>query len=124
MTVTAHCHCGATEFAIDGAVPEVLTRCNCSFCSKRGTLYAYYPHAAFRQTAGAGADAVYRWHTRKVAHHFCPICGCGTFSDSPSFAPDGSWDGTTRQIGVNARLIDGVDAATMEVMVIDGKNLW
>ena len=33
-------------------------------------------------------------------------------------------DGTTRQIGVNARLIDRVDAAKMEVTVIDGKNLW
>jgi hypothetical protein len=44
--------------------------------------------------------------------------------DSPAFKPDGSWDGKTRRIGVNARLIDNFDAAQAPVTVIDGKNLW
>jgi hypothetical protein len=42
----------------------------------------------------------------------------------PAFEKDGSWDGKTRRIGVNARLFDGFDAATAAVEVIDGKNLW
>jgi len=52
------------------------------------------------------------------------VCGCGTYSDSPAFGQDGSWDGVTRRIGVNARLFEGFDAATAPVTVIDGKNLW
>lgn len=124
MSIAGGCHCGETRFEIDGEIPEALTRCTCSFCSKRGSLHAYFAPDQFRQTKGAGNDTIYRWQTRKVAHHFCPSCGCGTFSDSPDFQPDGSWDGTTRQIGVNARLIDGLDAAEMPVTVIDGKNLW
>ena len=36
----------------------------------------------------------------------------------------GSWDKTTRRIGVNARLFDNFDAAMAPVAVIDGKNLW
>ena len=36
---------------------------------------------------------------------------------------DGSWDGKTRRIGVNARLLDNIDAAAAPVQVIDGKNL-
>lgn len=124
MTIAGSCHCGQTRFEIDGELPGELTRCTCSFCSKRGQLYAYYPPEQFRQTAGVGLDTAYRWQTRQVAHHFCPNCGCGTFSDSPAFEPDGNWDGTTRQIGVNARLIDGVEAAEMPVTVIDGRNLW
>ena len=124
MTIRGGCHCGQTRFEVDGELPATLTRCTCSFCARRGPLYAYFAPEAFRQTAGSGTDAVYRWHTMQVAHHFCPNCGCGTFSNSPAFEPDGGWDGVTRQIGVNARLIDDLDAAAMPVKVIDGKNLW
>ena len=59
-----------------------------------------------------------------VVHNFCATCGCGTFSDSPDFKSDGTWDGATRRIGVNARLFDDFDAASAPVQVIDGKNLW
>lgn len=121
--ITGRCHCGAIAFEIDGVIPDALTRCTCSFCSKRGHLYAYYEPRQFRQTRGE-ADGTYRWQTKLVAHHFCSACGCGTFSDSPDFQPDGSWDGKTRRIGINARLIDDFDAASAPVTVIDGRNLW
>jgi hypothetical protein len=52
-------------------------------------------------------------------------CGATAFEivgDIP--APDGSWDGATRRIVVNARLFDDVDAACAEIAVIDGKHLW
>ena len=124
MPVTGRCHCGKTAFAIDGEMPPALTRCTCSFCSKRGHLYAYFEPGQFRLTTPEANLATYRWNTRMVAHHFCPECGCGTFSDSPAFQPDGSWDGTTRRIGVNARLFDDFDAAAAPVQVLDGKNLW
>ncbi len=124
MAVTGSCHCGRVAFEIDGEIPPTLTRCTCSICSKRGSLYAYYAPAQFRLTTPPADQATYRWNTRLVAHHFCPVCGCSTFNDSPDFKPDGSWDGETRRIGVNARLLDGFDAASAPVQVIDGKNLW
>jgi hypothetical protein len=124
MTVKGSCHCGQTAFEINAEIPEKLTRCTCSFCAKRGHLYAYYRPDQFQVTKGASDDATYRWRTKQVAHHFCPNCGCGTYSDSPAFEPDGKWDGKTRRIGVNARLFDDFDAATAAVTVIDGKNLW
>ena len=124
MPITGRCHCGKVAFAIDGDMPPVLTRCTCSFCAKRGQLYAYFAPRQFRLTSPEANGAVYRWNTKQVAHHFCPTCGCGTFSDSPDFKPDGSWDGTTRRIGVNARLFDDFDAAAAPVQVLDGKNLW
>ncbi len=60
---------------------------------------------------------------RQVAHHFCAHRACATFSDSPAFEPDGKWDGTTRRIGVNARLMDAFDAALAPLFIIDGKHL-
>lgn len=124
MPITGSCHCGKTAFAIDGDIPAQLTRCTCSFCAKRGALWAYFQPVQFSVTTPLADNATYRWQTKMVAHHFCPICGCGTYSDSPDFKPDGSWDGTTRRIGVNARLFDNFDAAVAPVLVIDGKNLW
>ncbi len=124
MSTTGSCHCGAIAFTIDSDIPASLTRCTCSFCAKRGTLYAYYPPDQFHRTSPDANDAIYRWKTKMVAHHFCAVCGCTTFSDSPAFEPDGSWDGSTRRIGVNARLFDEFDAAAAPVTVIDGKHLW
>lgn len=124
MTITGSCHCGTSSFRIEGEIPASLTRCTCSFCCKRGVLWAYFESAHFHLTGPVNADATYRWQTKLVAHHFCPECGCGTFTDSPAFEADGSWDQTTRRIGVNARLFDDFAATDAPVVVIDGKNLW
>jgi len=124
MAITGSCHCGSNSFRIEGELPAALTRCTCSFCASRGTLIAYYAPEQFHPDAREGGDGIYRWNTQLVAHHFCKVCGCGTYSDSPAFGQDGSWDGVTRRIGVNARLFEGFDAATAPVTVIDGKNLW
>src|SRR5882724_7675008 len=124
MAITGSCHCGGTAFEIAGKIPETLTRCTCSFCARRGALYAYYQPEQFKLTTSPGNVATYRWRTQLVAHNFCPTCGCATFADSPVFEPDGNWDGKTRRLGVNARLFDNFDAAEAPVTVIDGKNLW
>ena len=124
MTTNGSCHCGKVAFEISAEIPATLTRCTCSFYAKRGTLYAYFEPAQFRLTTPEADNATYRWNSKMAAHNFCPSCGCGTFSDSPDFKPDGSWDGKTRRIGVNARLFDNFDAAAAPVQVIDGKNLW
>jgi hypothetical protein len=124
MTIAASCHCGNIKFQIDGDLPETLTRCTCTFCSKHGVLWAYYRPEQFSQNNPTADDAIYRWNTKMVEHHFCSHCGCKTFSNSPAFGQDGSWDGHTRRIGVNARLFDGFDAEAAPVIVIDGRNLW
>ncbi len=124
MTIKGSCHCGNINFEINGEIPEKLTRCTCSFCSKRGALYAYYQPDQFNFRALAEDDGIYRWNTKLVEHHFCKHCGIPTFSNSPAFELDGTWDKKTRRIGVNARLFDDFDAASAPVSVIDGKNLW
>ena len=123
MPLTGHCHCQRNAVEIDGGLPETLTRCTCSFCSRRGILYVYYRPDQFKLTKGT-SDAIYRWQTELVAHHFCSACGCSLYADSPAFESDGKWDGSTRRIGVNARLLDNFEAADWPVTLIDGKNLW
>jgi hypothetical protein len=124
MTISGSCHCGNVAFTIEGDIPKQLTECTCSFCAKRGALLAYYRPDQFNLTTPLTDDAIYRWNTLLVAHHFCSQCGCATFSDSPAFELNGSWDKVTRRIGVNARLFDDFDAADAPVTIIDGKHLW
>lgn len=50
MTVKGSCHCGRTQFEVSEA-PTDVTRCTCSFCSKRGALWAYYKPADFPDLA-------------------------------------------------------------------------
>jgi len=123
MTVRGSCHCGKIKFEIDGDIPAQLTRCTCSYCSKHGVLFAYYTPEQFHASP-AEEDGLYEWNTKTAIHHFCRACGCTTYSDSPAWQRDGTWDGKTRRIGVNARLFDNFEAADAPVTVIDGKNLW
>ncbi len=123
MPLTGGCHCERTVFEVDGDLPDALTRCTCSFCSKRGHLYAYFKPEQLTVTQ-ADSDAVYRWNSKAVANHFCSACGCDVYADSPDFGEDGSWDGVTRKVAVNARLFDDFEAADWPMTVIDGKRLW
>jgi hypothetical protein len=124
VSITGSCHCGKVAFAIEGDLPARVTRCTCSFCAKRGALVAYYAPEQFRLTTPGSDATTYRWNTKTVAHEFCATCGIAVYSDSPAFQRDGSWDGKTRRIGVNARLFDQYDAASAPEEIIDGKNLW
>jgi hypothetical protein len=122
MTIKGSCHRGKTKFEIESA-PAELTQCTCSFCSKRGALWAYYKPAQFRLTTPLADVATYLWRTKTVKHHFCATCGCGTYSESPDWSA-GKPDFDNPKIGVNARLLDEFDLDAVPVKVIDGKNLW
>lgn len=120
MSVTGTCHCGATRFEI-AAVPESVTACNCTFCSKRGMLWAYY--AADEVTiVSESAKAIYNPNGMN-RHHFCATCGCGTFSETPDWST-GEPDMSRMRIGINGRLLDGVDVGTIPLKEVDGRNQW
>ena len=122
MPVTGSCHCGKTRFEVSKAAANV-TRCTCSFCSKRGALWAYYKPAQFRLISSPEDVSTYRWGSRTVKHHYCANCGCGTYSESPDWST-GKPDFDKMKIGVNAWLFDDFDLDAVPVVVIDGKNLW
>ena len=122
MALKGSCHCKATQFEVSEA-PASVTRCTCSFCSKRGALWAYYVPKDFRLMTARDRVSTYQWGSYTVQHHHCAICGCGTYSESPDWST-GEPDFDNPRIGVNARLFDDFDLDAVEVAVIDGKNLW
>jgi len=125
MTVKGSCHCGATQFTV-AKRPESVTRCTCSFCSKRGVLWAYLDDESdFTLTTSRYRVSTYQWRSYSLEHHHCAICGCGTWSRGPE------WDRAAKQpipgkfkVQVNAWLLDGFDPDAQPMRVVDGKNLW
>lgn len=122
MVLKGSCHCGGTTFELSEA-PEEVTRCTCSFCSKRGSLWAYYKPEQFRLTSPPEQVATYRWGSKTIQHHFCATCGCGTYTETPDWLT-GEPDFDNPKISINARLFDDFDLEAVPVTVIDGKNLW
>ena len=103
MTIKGSCHCKATAFEVSAA-PENVTRCTCSFCSKRGALWAYYTPSQFTLTTPEANVSTYRWGSKTIKHHFCAVCGCGTFTETPDWST-GKPDFDNPKISVNARLL-------------------
>ncbi len=122
MSLTGACHCGATRFTVEAA-PDEVTACNCSFCSKRGPLWAYCTPAQFRLTTARDRVSTYQFGHYVGQHHHCAICGCGTYSEFPSFI-DGKPDFNQPRISVNARLLDDFDLDRVSVVRVDGRNQW
>lgn len=125
MTVKGSCHCGAIQFTVANR-PDTVSRCTCSFCSKRGVLWAYYENESdFVLTTARDRVSTYQWGSYTIEHHHRAICGCGTWSRSPV------WDLATKtavpgkfKFQVNAWLLDGFELDAQPVKVIDGKNQW
>jgi centromere protein V len=109
---TGGCHCGRVRFEVDGA-PDEVVECNCSICSRKAYLHWIVPRAAFRIVAGEDHLATYRFGTGVAQHRFCCHCGVASFY-VPRSHPDG--------IDVNARCLDGVDAASLPRRPFDGRN--
>ena len=107
----AVCHCMAVRFEVDWAPPTVLD-CNCSICRRYGALWAYYLNGGLRLTSPAEATFAYLWNERTLAFHHCKTCGCATHLQAVD-KPD------RPILGINARLVVGLDPATTAVQQID-----
>ena len=79
MPIKARCHCGATQFEVSEA-PTTVTECNCTFCFKRGVLWAYYlpEQVSFIKN---DRTTIYSNDESTHKHHHCTVCGCGTYNE-------------------------------------------
>lgn len=108
------CHCGAVHLSVP-APPGEVTECNCSLCRRLGAQWAYYPHHEVR-IAKPGSTRPYVWGDRMLAFHRCRQCGCTTHWQS--------LDGAQLRMAVNARMMDGLNMATVRVRQFDGADTW
>jgi hypothetical protein len=111
-TYRGFCHCGRVTFEVEAEIKSV-TECNCSMCKRKGALYHTVEADRFRILSGEDALTAYRFNTETATHYFCRYCGIHPFH-RPRIAPE-RWT-------VNARCLDDVDLAALEVRLFDGQN--
>lgn len=114
MAYQGGCHCGKVRFNVEVDLSNPIT-CNCSYCSKRGSILAFAPEANFTLESGGDALTEYRFNTKTIAHLFCATCGMESFARGAQ--PDG-----TRMVAVNVRCLEGVDADALEPRQVDGRS--
>jgi hypothetical protein len=114
-TYTGGCHCGAVRYRVTMAIGEAIT-CNCSICSKTGTMLAFAPAAKLELLSGEDALTDYQFGKKRIHHLFCKRCGVRSFARGAM--PDGS-----PIAAVNVRCLDGVDLDAVPTRRHDGRSV-
>lgn len=114
-TYTGGCHCGAVRYRVTMKLEGAAT-CNCSMCSRAGTMLSFAPASQFELLSGQDALRDYQFGKRRIHHLFCGRCGIKSFARG--VAPDGS-----DVVAVNVRCLDGVDLAAVPLKSFDGRSL-
>lgn len=115
MVYKGSCHCGQVVFEAEGYLEKVM-ECNCSICSKRGSLHWFIPREKFRLLSPEDKLGTYTFNKHIIKHCHCLKCGCAPFSEG--IAPSGNY-----MVAINARCLDGVDLSSIKMGHFDGRNL-
>ena len=113
-TYHGSCHCDAVKYK---ATMDLLTvaQCNCSICSKKGSLHHRISPDDFELLSGEEDLTLYQFDSKEAKHLFCKHCGIHSFSH-PRFDPS--------MISINIRTLDDYDvhAGKIEIRQFDGQN--
>ena len=109
------CNCGDVAFEAEGEITELL-ECNCSICSRKGSLLWFVPRDSFRLKSPEANLATYEFNRHRISHRFCKRCGIQPFS----FATDPKGN---RMAAINARTLEGIDLSVLPRKQFDGKAL-
>jgi hypothetical protein len=115
-TYTGGCHCGRVRYEIKAPEITQAISCNCSICAKKGTLLTFVDADAFKLLSGEDDLADYQFHTKRVHHRFCKVCGIGSFGH-------GAGRDAKRKYSINVRCLDDLDVGTLAIKHFDGKSL-
>ncbi len=115
MIYKGSCHCGSVAFEVEGEIKGALA-CNCSICSRKGSLLWFVPREKLRLRTPDEAASTYTFNKHVIKHRFCPTCGIHPYGEGVD--PKGN-----RMAAVNVRCLDGVDLASLPVQNFDGRSM-
>jgi len=123
MTVIASCHCGGTRIELP-TPPTHATQCTCTYCLKSGGIWAYYEIDAPKVVSDTHGS-IYSPTTPLHKHHFCANCGCTTYGTSPDYSLEDTEIPERQKFAINVKLLDDYELyRSLEVIELDGRNLW
>ena len=114
MNYKGSCHCGHIAFTVEGELKDVV-ECNCSICTKRGSLLWFVPRDRFELQTPAANVATYTFNKHRIKHHFCGVCGVAPYAEGTD--PKGN-----AMAAVNVRCLDDTDFAALPRKPFDGRS--
>ena len=115
MKYKGSCHCGGIAFEAEGDLKQVMA-CNCSICSRKGSLLWFIPREKFRLLTPEDNTRTYTFNKQRIRHKFCAKCGIHPYAEATD--PKG-----TPTAAINVRCLEGVDFAALPVKNFDGRAL-
>lgn len=115
MLYKGSCHCGRVAFQVEGEIQGAMA-CNCSICSRKGSLMWFVPREKLQLQSPDDAAATYEFNKHVIKHRFCPTCGIHPYGEGTD--PKGN-----RMAAVNLRCIEGLDLEAIPVQNFDGRSL-
>jgi hypothetical protein len=113
MVYTGSCHCGRVRFEVEGEVDSAMA-CNCSMCSRKGSLLWFVPREQLRLLTQEDAAATYLFNKHAIRHRFCANCGIHPFAEATS-------PGGAKMAAINLRTLEGFDLESVQVKHYDGR---
>jgi hypothetical protein len=114
MLYKGSCHCGRIAFEAEGEITQ-LTDCNCSICSRKGSLLWFLPRQQFHLLTPSENLTTYTFNKHVIQHYFCSTCGINPFSEADD--PSGK-----SIAAVNVRCLEDFDFSPLPVKHFDGRS--
>jgi hypothetical protein len=109
------CHCGKIAFKIEGEL-NGATACNCSICSRKGSLLWFVPRDQLQLNMSEESLATYMFNKHLVKHRFCPNCAIHPYGE-------GTNHNGTRMAVINIRCLEDIDLNSIPLQHFDGRSL-
>lgn len=115
MIYKGGCHCGKVALEVEGELTGVMA-CNCSICSRKGSLLWFVPRDRLRLLASQEGIGTYTFNKHVIKHHFCRTCGIHPYAEAVDKKGN-------PMAAINIRCLEGVDLASVPVKNFDGRAM-
>ena len=115
MKYRGTCHCGKIAFEVEGLIEKAMA-CNCSICSRKGSLLWFVPREQLTVHAADENIGTYQFNKKIIQHCFCRTCGIHPYAEGMD--PNGQ-----AIAAINIRCLDGLDLEIIPVQQFDGRAL-
>lgn len=115
MKYQGSCHCGKVAFEVEGELNGAMA-CNCSICSRKGSLLWFVPRDRLRLLTAEEEIATYTFNKHVIKHRFCATCGIHPYGE-------GTDQNGNRMAAINIRCLEGIDVNAIPVQHFDGRSL-
>jgi hypothetical protein len=102
------------RYRVEIDLSKPVMQCNCSICSRTGTLLSFVPANSFTLEKGEDSLTDYQFNKKHIHHLFCRLCGVRSFARGQG--PSGP------MVAINTRCLEDVDATTLPLERFDGKS--